>query len=60
MKTNCVIYWIEIFSADSVINLLNNWGLRRIDEESFSAMMRISFKNNAGSLMWAQSVKEDH
>ena len=26
-ETNCAIYWIEIYSMDSVIHLLNKWGL---------------------------------
>ena len=26
-ETNCAIQWIEIYPADSVIHLLNNWGL---------------------------------
>ena len=26
-ETNCVIHWIEIYQSDSVIHLLNDWGL---------------------------------
>ncbi len=26
-KTNCAIHWIAIYPVDSVIYLLNNWGL---------------------------------
>ena len=26
-KTNCAAQWIEIYPMDSVIHLLNNWGL---------------------------------
>ena len=25
-KTNCAFQWIEFYSVDSVIHLLNNWG----------------------------------
>ena len=25
-ETNCTIHWIEIYTVDSVIHLLNNWG----------------------------------
>ena len=25
-KTNCVIYWIEIYPVDSAIHVWNNWG----------------------------------
>ena len=26
-KSNCVIHWVKIYSVDSTIHLLNNWGL---------------------------------
>ena len=29
-KTNCTIQWIEIYPLDSVIHLLDNWGLGSI------------------------------
>ena len=31
-ETNCVIHWIEIYSVDSAIQLLNNWG--QIDRQT--------------------------
>ena len=27
MEDNCVIHWIVIYTVDSAIHLLNNWGL---------------------------------
>ena len=26
-ETNCVVHWTKIYPVDSVIQLLNNWGL---------------------------------
>ena len=43
-KVDSAIHRINHYPADSTIHLLNNWDLSGIDEESFSAMMRISFQ----------------
>ena len=29
-ETNCAIQWIVIYLVDSVVYLLNNWGLKKI------------------------------
>ena len=61
METNCSIHWIEIYPVDSVIHVLNNWGLEAfITVEDFERWLprgffffsfkeRPTFRRNWGS-----------
>ena len=34
METNCVVHWIVIYPADSVVHLLSNSALERLEQRS--------------------------
>ena len=45
-EINCAIHWIEIYPVDSVIYLLNNWGLVWAILHLFERLFLISWENN--------------